>query len=333
MKKSNIVGYVICALLPFPVMAETELAQENREAVLRSDEAGLDIPEQLYNTPGKVTASINLGTLSGEAKERVYNPSTGQRLSRLDWQYNSAPIIKGVLEWDLMKRFSLGLSGWSTVTSNAGKMNDYDWLDSSQQQWTHHSYHANTHLNDAHEIDVNIKGWLFNRPNWRLGLMAGYQEARYSFEASGGIFNYWNGKYTGQFIDAKGISYEQRFSLPYIGVAGNYRYGQNDEFEAGGSFKYSPWVDATAIDHHYFRNLVFKDDVQRQEYFSLTGNLGYALTEHSKLFFEGVANMMLNQKGDTKIYDLSKNTVTTYKNIAGIENYSYVVTLGWKYAF
>lgn len=330
MKKSNIVGFVMCALLPFPVMAETELVPENREAVLESNEAGLDIPEETYNAPGKVTGSINLGTLSGQAKERVYAEEGGRRLSQLDWEYNNAPIIKGVLEWDLTKRVSLGFSAWTTVARNAGKMNDYDWLYASQNAPTHHSYHADTDLKNAHEFDINIKGWLFNHPSWRLGLMAGYQESRYSYESSGGVFNYWNGAYRGEFIDAKAISYQQRFTLPYIGVAGNYRY---DNFEAGGAFKYSPWVSADTVDHHYFRDLVFKDDARRQEYFSLTGNLGYALTEHSKLFFEAVANMMLNKKGDTKIYDQSDNTVTTYKNTSGIEIYNYVVTLGWKYAF
>ena len=57
------------------------------------------------------------------------------------------------------------------------------------------------------------------------------------------------------------------------------------------------------------------------------------LTEHSKLFFEGVASMMLNKKGDVKIYDPANNAIPTYKDTSGIENYSYTMTLGWKYGF
>lgn len=331
MNKSNIVGYVICALLPFPVMAASDRVPDDNNAVLESSGSEIENTEASYSAAGKVTGSINLGSLSGEAKERVYDDHQGgQKISQLDWQYDSAPILKAHLEWDLTKRFSLGLSGWTTLAKSAGKMNDYDWLDSSQQQWTHHSYHADTDLKYAREFDINVKGWIFNHPRWRFGLMAGYQDTRYSFVSKGGIYNYWNGAYKGEFIDAKAISYRQSFSVPYIGVAGNYRYG---EFEAGGALKYSAWVDATAIDHHYFRDLKFKDTATRQEYLSLTGNLGYDLTEHSKLFFEAVANMMLNKKGDTKMYDLTDNTVTTYKNAAGIENYSYLITLGWKYGF
>ena len=74
MNKVNLVGYGICALLAFPAMAETEDVKQNPEAVLASDETGSEIAEEAYSTPGKVTASINLGTLSGEAKERVATP-------------------------------------------------------------------------------------------------------------------------------------------------------------------------------------------------------------------------------------------------------------------
>lgn len=43
--------------------------------------------------------------------------------------------------------------------------------------------------------------------------------------------------------------------------------------------------------------------------------------------------MMLNKKGEMKIYDPENNAITTYKDTYGIENYSYALTLGWKYAF
>lgn len=92
MNKVNLVGYGICALLAFPAMAEAEDVKQNPEAVLASDETGSEIAEEAYSTPGKVTASINLGTLSGEAKERSYAKNQGGRkLSQLNWNYNSAP--------------------------------------------------------------------------------------------------------------------------------------------------------------------------------------------------------------------------------------------------
>lgn len=65
-------------------------------------------------------------------------------------------------------------------------MVDRDWMDSSNPgTWTDESRHPDTQLNYANEFDLNIKGWLLNEPNYRLGLMAGYQESRYSFTARG----------------------------------------------------------------------------------------------------------------------------------------------------
>lgn len=101
---------------------------------------------------------------------------------------------------------------------------------------TDESKHPNTRLNFANEFDLNIKGWLLNQPDYQLGLMAGYQENRYSFTAKGGSYIYSSeGGFrdeTGSFPDGeRAIGYKQHFKMPYIGLTGNYRY---DSFEFGG---------------------------------------------------------------------------------------------------
>lgn len=59
-------------------------------------------------TPEKISAGINLGTLSGQTKKRIYDPEEGGRkVSQLNWKYNNAAVIKGALDWDLMPRLSL----------------------------------------------------------------------------------------------------------------------------------------------------------------------------------------------------------------------------------
>lgn len=311
MKKSTIAVCVMAALLPLQVLADNE--------------------ERSF-TPEKVTLGISLGSLSGETKERVYRPSEGgRRVSQLNWKYDNAAIVKGSFDWDLMPRVSLGLSGWTTLASTDGKMDDYDWQLASQKHWTDHSRHPNTDLKYANEYDINIKGWILNQPTWRLGLMAGYQESRYSFMAKGGSFNYENGADVGEFpADTKVISYKQRFKLPYIGLVGNYRHGN---FEAGGSMKYSGWVDSTDHDEHYLTYSTFKADVNQQDFYSLSANLGYHLTEHSKLYVEGVWGRIMNKKGDLHVIDHEEGDEGTLKKGAGIESYNYMLTLGWKYAF
>ena len=143
-------------------------------------------------TPEKISTEIDFGTLSGKAKERVYLPEEkGRKASQLDWKYSNAPIVKGAFNWDLLPRVSVGASGWTTLAGRGGNMVDRDWLDTSNPgTWTDESKHPNTRLNFANEFDLNIKGWLLNQPDYQLGLMAGYQENRYSCTAKGGSYMY-----------------------------------------------------------------------------------------------------------------------------------------------
>ncbi|EAW1055016.1 omptin family outer membrane protease [Salmonella enterica] len=290
-----------------------------------------------FLTPEKVSADISLGTLSGKTKERVYEPAEGGRkVSQLDWKYNNAAIIKGAINWDLMPWLSVGAAGWSTIDSRGANMVDKDWQDASHAgTWTDESRHPNTHLNYANEFDLNIKGWFLNEPDYRLGLMAGYQESRYSFNATGGTYIYSeNGGFrneTGSFLDGeRGIGYKQQFKMPYVGLTGSYRY---DNFEFSGAFKYSGWVRASDNDEHYAREITFRSKVKDQNYYSIAANAGYYVTPNAKLYVEGTWNRITNKKGDTTLYDRSNNTSEHSKNTAGIENYNFMTTVGLKYAF
>ncbi|MBP1398201.1 omptin family outer membrane protease, partial [Yersinia pestis subsp. pestis] len=70
----------------------------------------------------------------------------------------------------------------------------------------------------------NVKGWLLQDENYKAGITAGYQETRFSWTATGGSYSYNNGAYTGNFPKGvRVIGYNQRFSMPYIGLAGQYR--------------------------------------------------------------------------------------------------------------
>ncbi|EHW5355549.1 omptin family outer membrane protease [Salmonella enterica] len=290
-----------------------------------------------FFTPEKVNTDISLGSLSGKTKERVYLPEEGGRkASQLDWKYSNAAILKGAINWDLMPWVSVGAAGWTTLDSRGGYMIDQDWMDSSTPgTWTDESRHPNTRLNYANEFDLNIKGWLLNEPDYRLGLMAGYQESRYSFNATGGTYIYSeDGGFrneAGSSSDGeRGIGYKQRFKMPYIGLTGSYRY---DNFEFGGAFKYSGWVRTSDNDEHYARGITFRSKVNNQNYYSVAVNAGYYLTPNTKVYVEGTWNRVTNKKGDASLYDRNDNTSDYSKNGAGIENYNFITTAGLKYTF
>lgn len=279
---------------------------------------------------------IALGSLSGKTKERVYDPDLGgHKNSQLNWKYNNAAIIKGSIAWDLIPWLSIGASGWTTITSRGGYMDDTDWQDESKESWTDQSKHPNTHLNYANEFDLNVKGWLLNEPNYRLGMMAGYQESRYSFKATGGSFNYTDEETglpdIGTFpAGTTVIAYKQRFKMPYIGIVGNYRY---ERFEFGGSFKYSGWVRTTDNDEHYLIDTTFRTNIKNQNFYSLSGNAGYYLTPDTKIYLEGAWSRVTNKKGSLSTNDYDSGEKDSSENSSGVESYSFMTTVGLKYSF
>lgn len=290
-----------------------------------------------FFTPEKVSTDLSLGMLSGKTKERVYLPEYGgHKASQLDWKYSNAAILKGAINWDLMPRVSIGAAGWTTLGSRGGDMTNTDWLDSDNPKtWTDKSRHPGTRLNFANEFDLNIKGWLLNEPDYRLGLMAGYQESRYSFNATGGTYIYSeDGGFrneTGSLPNGeRNIGYKQRFKMPYIGLTGSYRY---DKFEFGGALKYSGWVRASDNDEHYQRETTFRGKTKNQNYYSVAVDAGYYVTDNAKVYVEGAWNRIANKKANVSIYDRSDNTAEYSKHGGGIESYNFTTTAGLKYTF
>ncbi|GAB7397074.1 hypothetical protein OUHCRE2_05300 [Enterobacter asburiae] len=184
----------------------------------------------------------------------VYDEATGRKISQLDWKIKNVAILKGDITWDAYSFLTLNARGWTSLASGSGHMDDYDWMNAKQSSWTDHSSHPATNVNYANEYDLNVKGWIFQGDNYKAGVTAGYQETRFSWTATGGTYNYDNGAYQGNFpAGERGIGYSQRFSMPYIGLAGQYRF---NDFEFNALFKFSDWVRAHDNDEHYMRDLV-----------------------------------------------------------------------------
>jgi len=281
----------------------------------------------------EVSTGIALGTLSGTAKERVYEPEEGGRkVSQLNWRYRHGVVLQGFMAWQVRSWLSFGAAGWTTVTRSGGKMDDYDWLLASQQHWTDHSTHPNTRLNFANQWDLHLTGWLFNQPHWRLGVVGGYRQSRISFSARGGTFSNDNGAEVGRFDNVKVLGYAQRFAIPYVGLTGHYRH---ENVEAGARLTYSRWGSAKATDQHYLRSLTFRDTTQHQQSFSLSANVGYYLTQQIKLYLESTWNRTLNKKGSNTA-TFAKGDLyarSTFRDSAGIEHSALLTTAGLVYHF
>lgn len=289
--------------------------------------------ENAFFTPEKVSVDMGLGSLSGESKMHVYDPQIGgQKIYQATWKYNNAAIVKGSLDWDLMPWVSVGAAGWTTIASRGGNKHSSLQEDARIGQPAI-EYDDPTTLNYANQFDLNIKGWLLNEPDYRLGVMAGYQESRYSFTSFGnfaGNIDQDTGLPIGNAAhDIALDGYKQRSKIPYVGLTGSYRY---QRFEFGATFKYSGWVQSNDSEDLHIQRII-TGDVNKQRYYSLAANAGYYVTPNAMVYLEGVWNRTTNKTGSRITDDSLKGTTAVDDFSRGIENSSFITSIGLKYTF
>lgn len=283
-------------------------------------------------SPDSLAVSASAGMLSGKSHEMVYDEATGRKISQLDWKIKNVAILKGDITWDAYSFLTLNARGWTSLASGSGHMDDYDWMNEKQSSWTDHSSHPATNVNYANEYDLNVKGWILQGDNYKAGVTAGYQETRFSWTATGGTYNYDNGAYQGNFpAGERGIGYSQRFSMPYIGLAGQYRF---NDFEFNALFKFSDWVRAHDNDEHYMRDLTFREKTTDSRYYGASVDAGYYVTPHAKVFAEFTYSSYEEGKGGTQIIDTNTGDSGSISgDAAGISNHNYTITAGLQYRF
>lgn len=279
-----------------------------------------------------VAISSSIGMLNGKSLETVYDANTGHKESQLEWKIKNLAILKGDISWDAYSFLTLTAQGWTSITSGSGHMDDYDWNIAQQSGWTDHSSHPDTNINYANEYDLNLKGWIFQDNHIKAGIIGGYQETRFSWTATGGTYNYDNGTDTGTFpAGERGIGYRQQFTMPYIGLTGQYRI---NDFEFNALFKFSDWVKAHDNDEHYKRSLTFREESTDSRFYGASVDAGYYFTPNAKIFADFTYNKYEEGKGSTQVYDNNTGSVESFGGeSAGISNSNTVMTAGLLYRF
>ncbi|WP_237388399.1 omptin family outer membrane protease [Xenorhabdus sp. Sc-CR9] len=285
---------------------------------------------------GNVFFDIDFGWLRGESKEYVYDVETGRKMSELDWKIGNALIAKGSISWDTFYWLTLNANGWVKLTSRNSKSDDYNYnlnnsKKQSQSEWIDKSVSPNTPLNYANEFDLNAITWLIKQPDYKLGALLGYQETRFSWTDYDGYYSYDGGKDKGSFSSTAGIGYQQKYSLPYIGLRGQYRY-QDLEFNI--LLKFSPWVKAKDHDEHYLSNQTFYEQSDSVRYYGVAIDAGYYVTPEIKVYTAFVWNKYHEGKGNTVMHN-NKTDKTNYSDdgSSGIENRNYNMNFGVQYCF
>lgn len=313
----------ILSLVIFPLLFSGSLyAADNQKELTLSNNSGLSV-------------SGEIGHLSGKAKEFVYDDESGSKMSELDWKTKNAAIFKAGLTFEPpeMSWLTFNVNGWFTLAEGKGSMSDYDWTDPAQSHWTDKSYHPDTKLFYANEVDVNATAWLLKNTRYQLGLQAGFKKTIFDWSAKGGEFNYDNGETSGAFPNENVISYKQTFNTPYIGLSAKYQL--NDALEFSGKITFSDWVRIRDFDDHIYSGQYFKGRINNARHYAVEADMMYHLTQNTDLTLGVEYNdYRTHSRGDTSLYDSETNTIErSPSGVSGVSNHYLIGFLGLKYTF
>lgn len=134
--------------------------------------------------------SLGVGLLNGQAREKVYDVESGQKISQLNWSMKQVPTLHLGVKYQPINWLSLDLNGWTRVAKGDGHLKDYDWLEEDRGDWSHYSDHPDTQVSKAWQADFAATAWALKREDVALGVMLGYQRNQFGWSAKGGRYTY-----------------------------------------------------------------------------------------------------------------------------------------------
>ena len=240
----------------------------------------LFVSHAIFAEDYKWSVDASLGILNGDSTELVYNADTGHKVSQLDWSIDNVPVIQLGATFEKGNVQFSGIIHMNIQSNNDAYMVDKDWQVLGQSDYSDISKHPGTKLTKAHQIDLHGIFWTSSEK--MIGLMLGYQTINYKWDAYGGSYSYWNGTDVGEFADDDLVmSYEQTFSTLYIG-ASNILQIHNLRLQT--TVKYSPFVQADDIDHHYKTSKVYYEESSNSTYAAIEFKGNYKLTKQMNMF-------------------------------------------------
>jgi outer membrane protease len=230
---------------------------------------------------GSVEVNLGVGLLNGQSREKAYRVNDGgKKISQLNWDIKQLPTLHLGLTFHPLRWLSLEASGWTKMAKGDSHMKDYDWLKDDRSDWSHYSDHPDTRIQKAWQAEVAATVWALKRDDLALGVMLGYQHNEFGWQARGGRYNYSSRSgyrdVSGDFpAGLKGITYQQTYDTPYVGLVGLYSLGA---WTLESRFKYSQWVKAQSFDEHHLRDLTFAGNSgNKGRMQSLAANVSYRI--------------------------------------------------------
>ncbi len=276
-------------------------------AVMAGDGQHL-VQQRIENSQYSFGAGISLVLNNAEGKEFVYvdeetaqdvgQPTiVGDKISDLRWHTKNAWLVGGTVSAMYRKVFTLNLGYWTKIAAAEGRHTDDDWmywLSDGQQIQTNYS-EGDSELDTGNTFDVNGKLAIFpsSESSLRMYGLVGYRKMHWGWEEhdSYGIY-FHSSDQTQVFHDDKtigitgegeawqskgtGITYDQKISIPYIGI--NLGYGMGPvSFEAYAL--YSGWTEIEVEDHHINRSMISEGTLDDGTYWAGGANVIWKLSD------------------------------------------------------
>lgn len=234
----------------------------------------------------QIDLGLSIGQMHGVAHEFVFDPANGRKVSELIWNMEGISLLRGTVGGQVSPWWRFDVMGATSIAVGEGEMDDYDWLDPNNSDWTDWSHHTTNDVEHAHQLDASSSLSLFRHPNFSFDLKGGVRWDQTVFQAWGGHYIYSTDPTDpagfrddeGNFDSTKpGITYKQNFFTPYLGLGLNVYLGP---VQVNASASGSWWVSANSEDQHHFRYLMFRDESNEGTMKNFNVNASYAISEN-----------------------------------------------------
>lgn len=313
------IGVCLSVLLPAPFAGAAEARKVEKET-------SIHINKNVIVVSGR----MSLGLINGKSNENVYVPEFQHKLSELNWDISGVYMLG--LGGSIAPLSWLKLNGdvWFKLNEGDGSMRDYDWLFLGEQ-YTLYSRSDNLDVTRGIKVDVNSELTFYEYLKSRFFGVLGFKYDTWKWTAYGGVFNYFG--FTGTFDEVPGITYEQDFYAPYLGLGFSSSLSQTP-ITFSGRVIYSPYVWGDDKDQHHMRDLVFEEDFDSGTMFGVDVAGAYNFTDHFSVLLSYQYQKYQEMKGGTTITDLTTGEVIKITgDAAGMDNYTSMVSLTAEYSF
>lgn len=227
----------------------------------------------------------SIGVESGDMTYTISGPEDGGWRSELEWPLEGILYAGGTLSARIAGRFHLSAGVWKDLQTDAGTMKDSDWFDEYSALFEYYTgddraiYGEFESTVNAVQFDVKGQYDAVQLSSLVIGVVMGYAASTLNWTADDGfqrspIPDYNAGPirlpYQG---DEHGITYEEKLSVPYAGVAVSLAPMQSP-LGIDAYILYSPIAQCDDIDDHLLRD---KENVGTSDgtFFSVGGSFSW----------------------------------------------------------